>query len=291
MEDRKYKRLTMSIRICVYRITISKENSLPYTVQRMAAVNIDMFLPSGYFRLYVLILVLGAILGVLYDALGRGKIRAYGQERTWKRSFGRTAVDEHVSHTSIITRVLIRNIAFSGEIASCNETEVDRPRRIAHLLLFWGFIISALSMLSKVFVYPTLNAFPLSNPLEIATNTGNAMLLLGGILMLFMRVNVRSEKDSMLHSIRADMFLFSVMLAVVFQFILEFADLSGSVVATEIALIFYLPVTAFPFLSMAWSKFLHIVYKPIYAMHREIDAADGYSHLPAPSKVSYIKED
>ncbi|MCL5252520.1 MAG: hypothetical protein M1351_00280 [Candidatus Thermoplasmatota archaeon] len=260
-------------------------------VHRMAAVNIDVFFPSDYFRLFVLILVLGAILGVMYDALVRKKIRAYEQERAWKRSFGRVSGGKHVSHSSVIMRVLLRNIAFSGEIASCNEKGVDIPRRIAHLLLFWGFIVSALSMLSKAFVYPTLNASPISNPLEIATNTGNTMLLLGGILMLFMRVNVRSEKDSIFRSIRADMFLFSIMLAVVFQFILEFADLSGSLVATEIALIFYLPVTAFPFLSMGWSKFLHIIYKPVYAIHREIDSADGYSHLPSPSKVSFIKED
>jgi hypothetical protein len=257
----------------------------------MVAVNINMFLPASYFRLYVLILVLGAVLGILYDAVGRGKLKAYRHEREWKRSFGGTAGETHASHASVITRVLIRNILFSGEIASCREANIDRPRRAAHLLLFWGFIISALSMLLKAFVYPTLNASPLTNPLEISTNTGNAMLLLGGLLMLFMRVNVRSEKDSMFRLIRADMFLFSVILAIIFQFILEFVDLSGSLLATEIVLILYLPVTAFPFLSMAWSKFPHIVYKPIYAMHREIDAADGYSHLPNPSKVSFIKED
>jgi hypothetical protein len=187
--------------------------------------------------------------------------------------------------------VLIRNIAFSGEIASCTEPSLDRVRRVAHMLLFWGFIISALSMLSKALVYPTLNVYPLSNPFEVATNLGDVMLLAGGLLMLFMRVNIRLERDSMMKSVRADMFIFSVMLAVVFQFILELADVSGSLIATEIALIFYLPVTAFPFLSMAWSKFPHIIYKPLYAMHREIDAAEGYSHLPSPSKVSYIRED
>lgn len=257
----------------------------------MVAVNISTLFPPAYFRLFVLILVLGAVFGVLYDVYGRKKIKAYEEERKWKRSFGRTPVEHNTSRLSIIMRVLISNVGLSGEIASCTEPALDRPRRAAHLLLFWGFIISALSMLGKAFVYPTLNAFPLSNPLEAGTNAGNAMLLAGGLIMLFMRVNIRSERDSMFGAVRADMFLFSVMLAVVFQFVLELADISGSIAATEIALIFYLPITAFPFLSMAWSKFPHIIYKPMHAIFREIDEAEGYSHLPSPSKVSFIRED
>ncbi len=256
----------------------------------MAAVDINPFFSATDFRLFVLILVLGAVLGVLYDAVGRKKIVSYQQEREWKRSYGRSKPSGE-SGGSVIFRVLIRNIAFSGEIASCKDRSLDRTRRVAHLLLFWGLIIAALSMLLRALVYPTLNASPLSNPLEVGTNTGDGMLLVGGIIMLFMRVNVRSERDSIFRSIRADMFLFSIMFAVVFQFILELADLSGSVTATEAALILYLPVTAFPFLSMAWSKFPHIIYKPVYAIHREMDAAEGYSHLPSPSTVSYIKED
>ena len=256
----------------------------------MTAVDISLMFPPVYFRLFVAILVLGAVLGVLYDLLGRNKIKAYEEERKWKKSFGRTPVEHRESHMSIIFRVLLSNVAMSGEIASCTEPALDRPRRIAHLLLFWGFIISALSILAKAFVFPTLDAFPYDNPLVAATNLGNAMLLAGGLLMLFMRVNVRSERDSMFGAVRADMFLFSVMLAVIFQFILEAADISGSTAATEIALVLYLPVTAFPFLSMAWSKFPHIIYKPLHAINREIDEADGYSHLPSPSKVSFIKE-
>ena len=264
---------------------------MPFAVEDMTAVNMAVMFPPFYFRLFVAILILGAVLGVLYDVFGRKKLSAYNEERKWKRSFGRTPVSGKTSYFSVILRVLIRNVAFSGEIASCEDAHLDRSRRIAHLLLFWGFAVMALSMLIKAFVYPTLNAFPPNNPLEVGTNAGGLMLLLGGLLMLFRRVNVRSEKDSMIAPIRADLFLFSVMLAVIFQFILEAADMSGSLAATELALVLYVPVTAFPFLSMAWSKFPHIIYKPLYAIHREIDAAEGYSHLPAPSKNSFIRED
>jgi len=254
----------------------------------MTAIDINSFFPGLYFRIYFLILALAAVAGVLYDALGKDKIFSYNSEREWKRSFGRGA-GKNVSKFSVMANVLLKNVAMSGEIASCANRHLDRVRRAAHLLLFWGFVVAVLFTLLKALFYPTLNAVPLTQPYEMGVITGFAMLLAGGLIMMSMRVNVRSEGDSLGTVIRADLFLISIITAVIVQFAMLLVDLSGSLPATQLMLIIYLVGTSLPFVTMAWSKFPHIIYKPVYAIHREMDAALGYSHLPSPSTENFIK--
>lgn len=255
----------------------------------MGAVDLGTVFTPLDFRLFVAIIVIGAVGGIAYDAIGRKKIAAYRYEIEWKRGYGRgNPTGESGAH--VFLRVLFGNILSSGEIASCNDRHLDSARRGAHILLFYGLILAVISMLGRAAFFPTLNAYPISNPWVLATEVGYAMFLAGGLSMLFFRVNVRSEMNSMGHTIRADMFILSMVAASIMQFILFAADWSGSTIAAHAALYIFIPVTAFPFLSMAWSKFPHIVYKPAFALRRELDEAMGYSHLPSPSKDNFIKK-
>ncbi|MEM3851972.1 MAG: hypothetical protein QXP70_03130 [Methanomassiliicoccales archaeon] len=254
----------------------------------MDPVSLDPYFPPAAFRIYLVILIAGAVGGILYDAIWKKKIVTYAREIEWKRSFGKGDASNR-SRFSVAISVLFRNIFSSGEIASCEERSVDVPRRVAHLLLFWGLIVSALSMLVRAFIFPTLNDFPFTNGLVISTVVGYVMLLAGGLTMLFFRVNVRSELQPVLSSSRADLFLYSVIAATLVQFLLLGAQFSGNSAFAIGALVVYVPVTAIPFLTMAWSKFPHIIYKPFYAFRRELDMAEGYSHLPSPSKTNFIK--
>src|SRR5579875_3426613 len=171
------------------------------------------------------------------------------------------------------------------ELAKCGAS-----RRVSHELMLWGFILSVVVVVVKVFAYPEVSPVLPASVLGVLLNLGGLLVLVGGLWYLWLRVNVSHEGNSVFRVTRADVFILSLLANAVLGFVLEGADLSGSVVATEVALGLYLPVTAFMFFSVPWSKFSHIFYKGAYAIQREIDRERGVSRLPTPSENSYIKE-
>ncbi len=234
-----------------------------------------------FFEVFVLVLLVAALLGLAYDAVGGRKLRYFRMERTMMTATGAT---KNVGVGGIVARTVVTNLATSKELAKCGLS-----RRVSHELMLWGFILSILVVVVKVFGYPASSLLP-TTPLGALLNLGGAMVLVGGIWYLWLRVNVSYEGNSVFRATKADLFILSLLANAVLGFILEAVDLSGSVLATDVALGVYLPVTAFMFFTVPWSKFSHIFYKGAYAIQREIDFERGVTRLPTPADTSYIKE-
>lgn len=66
-----------------------------------------------------------------------------------------------------------------------------------------------------------------------------------------------------------------------FALLFELVALAENAAATQVFGSLYLFFTTLLFVSVRWSKFAHMFYKPVMAFRRRIEATDGSSDLPA----------
>jgi len=83
--------------------------------------------------------------------------------------------------------------------------------------------------------------------------------------------------------VRADLFIVSLLASVTFALLFEWAAMAGNLMATRVCAGLYLFFTTLLFVSVPWSKFAHMFYKPVVAFQRRVEEADGSSDLPAPT--------
>lgn len=250
----------------------------------MTAIDPTSILPPAFYQAFIAVLFVAMVAGLLYDAIAGHKLKYFREERRIMVSmFGRRQAKVNV--LGVVARTVVGDLATSKELAKCGLS-----RRISHELMLWGFILCVLVVVVKFFAYPTKAGLGPTSPLGVLLNLGGVLVLAGALWYLWLRVNVSHEKNSVFRVTRSDMFILGVIANAALGFVLEAAELSGSLLAAEVALGVYLPATAFLFFSVPWSKFTHIFYKAAYAVQRELDAAAGVSRLPTPSEVSYIRE-
>jgi hypothetical protein len=63
---------------------------------------------------------------------------------------------------------------------------------------------------------------------------------------------------------------------------------AGSPTATKIVFGIYIFFTTVLFVSVPWSKFAHMFYKPAAAFQKRVEEANGSSNLPRPADVNNI---
>ena len=89
------------------------------------------------------------------------------------------------------------------------------------------------------------------------------MTLIGGYWFFFLlRVNVVHDGHSLWRLERADLFIVTLLASVTFALLLEFAEMSQDVAATKACASIYIFFTTLLFVSVPWSKFAHMFYKP-----------------------------
>jgi hypothetical protein len=102
-------------------------------------------------------------------------------------------------------------------------------------------------------------------------------------------VNVAYDGDSPLHIGRADLFILSLLLSIVFALLWHFMQTTyGHTTETRVLLGIYIFFTTFLFLTVPWSKFAHMFYKPTVAYQRRVETANGSSDIPRPSAENFI---
>jgi hypothetical protein len=69
-----------------------------------------------------------------------------------------------------------------------------------------------------------------------------------------------------------------------FALLFELVALAGNPTATRIFFGLYLLFTTLLFVSVPWSKFAHMFYKPVMAFERRVQQEDGSSDLPAAAR-------
>jgi hypothetical protein len=230
-------------------------------------------------KVYIVVMIVAVIAGTLLDIAHKGSAKYFAQ----RREKSRTAASNRLGGGT----------AFSLAIATAAEAavsgEFDKwPRRVAHLLTMYGFVINVVSTLLMVFVYASA---PQTPPIVPALwMLGALMVLVGGLwFFFFLRANVAHDGDSPFHLGRADLFVGSLIASMAAALAWHFvqAGYPGST-AAYVSFGLYLCFTTLLFVTVRWSKFAHMFFKPAVAYQRRVEEASGSSDLPSPSTENFI---
>jgi predicted small integral membrane protein len=132
-----------------------------------------------------------------------------------------------------------------------------------------------------VFAYPT-PATPTPAILPMLWYIGALMICLGGYwFWFFIRVDVAAEGNSPFRLVRADLFVVSLLVSVTLGLAWAYMQTTGNTTWTNIFLALYLLATTVLFVSIPWSKFSHMFFKPAAAFQKRVEHANGSrSNLP-----------
>ena len=221
---------------------------------------------------YIVLMVLAVAIGTLFDLLHDKKLKFFLQERQRTKAAAKQQLST-VGLAAIATKTLVNDIATFGEF--CNT-----QRRIFHVLMFYGFVLYLVTTIAMVFIYPANAHTPVVLP--ILWNIGALMTLVGGYwFFFFLRVNVVHDGHPPWRLVRADLFIVMLLASVTSALIFEWVAMAENAAATKTFAGLYLFFTTLLFVSVPWSKFAHMFYKPVVAFQRRVEEAEGSSDLPA----------
>jgi hypothetical protein len=237
------------------------------------------FLPPLVMQVYIVLMILAVVIGTLFDVYHKGSAKFFAQQRAKSNA----AAQKRLSggKTFSLAVETIAEAAVSGEFCKW-------PRRLSHLLMMYGFFLYLITTVVMIFCYPV----DVSTPTILPTlwTVGALMILVGGLwFFFFLRVNVAYDGASPFHLGRADLFVGSLIASVAFALVWHFVQAAGgSPTATWILFGLYMFFTTLLFVSVPWSKFAHMFFKPAVAFQRRVEEANGSSDLPRPSTENYI---
>ncbi|OYW38746.1 MAG: hypothetical protein B7Z35_06520 [Hydrogenophilales bacterium 12-61-10] len=232
------------------------------------------FVSPEFMQGYMVLLMLAVLVGTGFDLLHDGKARFFLQDRQRARAAARRQLGGK-EKVAIAAKTLVTDIATFGEF--CN-----RSRRISHALMFYGFVLYLITTLVMVFGYPAELHPPVLLPL--LWNVGVLLALIGGYWFFFLlRVNVMHDGQPPWRLVRADLFIVTLLGSLTFALLFAWAAMVGSATATQVFASLYLLFTTLLCVSVPWSKFAHMFYKPVVAFQKRLEEADGSSSLPTPT--------
>lgn len=237
---------------------------------------LSAFVPPAVMQGYVIVMAILVAAGTIVDVVHKKSARYFFDN--WRKS--QNKAKQKVGGGQMIgiaVQTAAIDVATSWEF--CNM-----PRRLAHLLGMYGFVIYVVTTAIMVFVYPTL-----TNPGPAYLSTlwyiGALMVCLGGYwFWFFIRVDVASEGSSPLRFMHADLFIVTLVLSATFGLIWAWLQTADSMAWAAVFLGLYLIDTTVLFGSIPWSKFSHMFFKPAAALEKRVSEANGtHSNLPPPA--------
>ncbi len=237
-------------------------------------------IPPIIMQTYVVVMVFLVVSGTLFDIMHKKSARYFFDN--WRNSNNKAKRQVGGGEmVSIAAQTAVVDVMTSGEF--CNM-----PRRIAHLLTMYGFVIYVVTTAIMVFAYPTpASHAPVSLP--ALWYIGALMVCLGGYwFWFFIRVDVAAEGNAPLRFVRADLFIVALVLSVTFGLVWAIVQTTGNTAGTYVFLALYLIATTVLFGSIPWSKFSHMFFKPAAALEKRVAEANGTSNLPAPADARQI---
>ena len=228
-------------------------------------------------QIYVFVMFLLVVGGTLFDTVHKKSARYFFENRQKVRKSGRPLGSGDM--IGIAVQTLAVDVATSGEF--CNQ-----KRRAAHLLGMYGFILYVATSAIMVFAYPT-PANPGPALLAALWYLGALMICVGGYwFWLFIRVDVMAEGHPVLRLVRADMFIVLLLASATLGLLWAWLQTAGAGALTTIFLGLYLIATTALFVTVPWSKFSHMFYKPAAAFEKRVEKANGTRrNLPAPANM------
>jgi hypothetical protein len=232
------------------------------------------FLPAGFLQVYVALMLVAVIAGTIYDLYHKRSAQFFAQQRAQSRAAATRTLSSS-DMVCIATRTLAHDVATFGEF--CNPS-----RRLSHVLMFYGFVLYLVTTIIMVYAYPMDPHTPAVLP--ALWNIGALMVLIGGYwFFFFLRVNVVHDGQPPWRLVRADLFIVTLLSSVSFALLFELVAMTENPTATRIFFSAYLFFSTLLFVSVPWSKFAHMFYKPVVAFQRQIEEEDGSSTLPSPT--------
>jgi hypothetical protein len=223
---------------------------------------------------YVALMVLGVVAGTLFDLYHKSSAKFFAQQRMRSRAAATRQLSS-ADKVAIAARTLANEVATSGEFC-------HRNRRISHVLMSYGFVLYLVTTVVMVFAYPADPRTPAVLP--VLWNLGALMVLVGGYwFFFFLRVNVVHDGQPPWRLVRADLFIVLLLASVTFALLFEAVAMAQNPTATRLFFGIYLFFTTLLFVTVPWSKFAHMFYKPVVAFQRRVEEADGSSDLPTPA--------
>lgn len=195
---------------------------------------------------------------------------ALGFPRLSRARAGQTGDQTHPGFLRQFVSMLLVDAGTSRPLRTC-----DRMKWSSHVLIFWGFIFTAIATTLAVFLKPEGAVLPLTNPVKLFGNTGGVFLVVGCVAMFYGRYQ---ESGSMWHLHRSDYFLLALLLTTISGFATENtiyafgreASVTPFVYWTHIVVIISLLATA------PYTKFTHALYKPSWILYQRV----GGQELP-----------
>jgi hypothetical protein len=239
------------------------------------------FFPPVVMQVYVVLMILAVAFGTLFDLYHKRSAEFFALRRKKSKAAAKRRLAAW-EIASLATRTIGKEVATSGEFCKWQ-------RRASHLLMMYGLAVYLITTILMVFVYPTAAHTPIV--LTTLWNIGALMVLIGGFWFFFLlRVNVAYEGHSPFHLMPADLFIGTLLASVAFGLMWHFVQtVHHGAAATLVLLVLYIFFTTLLFVSVPWSKFAHMFYKPVAAFQKRVEEANGSSDLPAPAKTSNIK--
>lgn len=233
------------------------------------------FLPPLAMQLYIVLMALAVLAGTLFDVAHKGSAKFFARRREQSQARARRRVGGGEAVSLAIATVA--EAAVSGEFCKW-------PRRLSHLLMMYGFLLYVITTVAMVFGDPAGAILP------TLWTLGALMILAGGLwFFFFLRVNVAYDGASPFHLGRADLFVGSLIVSVAFALLWHYRlATAGHAPSTWILFGIYIFFTTLLFVSVPWSKFAHMFFKPAVAFQRRVEEADGSSDLPGPAAENHI---
>ena len=221
-------------------------------------------------QLYIVIMVLAVIAGTLLDMAHKDSATFFFAEARKSRNAGRP-----VNRAAIAVKTVVVDVLASGEF--CNPR-----RRVAHLLTMYGFVLYVVTTAIMVFA---LDRGPTPDAVPLLWWLGGLMVLVGGgWIWFFIRVDVAAEGRSPWRLMRADLFIVSLLASVALGLAWAWLEVRGMRAATVLFAL-YIVATTVLFGGVYWSKFAHMFFKPAAALQKRIAEANGTNaNLPLQSR-------
>ena len=237
---------------------------------------LSAFIPPAVMQTYIVVMILMVAGGTLYDIIHKKSATYFFNNWRNAKNKGTRQVGGG-EMTSLAIRTAVVEVLASGEFCRMK-------RRIAHLLTFYGFLTYITTTVIMVFAYPS-PATPAPAILPALWTIGALMVCLGGYwFWFFIRVDVVAEGHSPFRLVRADLFVVSLLASVTLGLVWAFVQATGNTVGTNVFLVLYILSTTVLFVSVPWSKFSHMFFKPAAAFQKRVEEANGWrNNLPAPA--------
>lgn len=191
------------------------------------------------------------------------------------RRTGSTASSQEAPRPDLVRSllsVLVLDVGTSRPLKTC-----DKLKWSSHVMIFWGFVFTAIATTLAFFMKPEGAVLPLTSPVKLFGNAGGLLLVVGCAAMFTARYQ---ESGSMWSLHRSDYFTIALLLTAVSGFLTENSIYAfgreGSVTPyvywTHMAIIVSLLATA------PYTKFTHAFYKPSWILRQKIQ---GEAEAPA----------